>query len=87
MSVIKSMQSRRTWGEFCQAFVEACIPDKMFLLVALDITMNIYGAGRIKEMTQNRRGTTTRTIVIGGADQEMPKPRLTGLALFCCPKQ
>lgn len=81
------MQSRRTRREFCQVFVEACIPDKMFLLVALDITMDIYGAGRIKEMTQNRRDTTTRTIVIGGADQEMPKPRLTGLALFCCPKQ
>ena len=69
MSVIRSMQSRHTRGEFCQAFVEACMPDKRFLPVALDIVMDTYGTDAIKEMTQNRRGTTTRKIVIGGADQ------------------
>ena len=37
--------------------------------------MDTYGAGKLKEMTQNRRSTTTRKIVIGGADQLMPKYR------------
>ena len=69
------MQSRRTRGELCQAFVQACMPDEKLLLVASDIVMATYGSGRIKEMTQNCRGTTTRKIVIGGADQAMPKSR------------
>ena len=69
------MQSRHTWGEFCQAFVEACVLDKEFLPVALDIIMDTYGAGKLKEMTQNRRSTTTIKIVIGAADQLMPKYR------------
>lgn len=55
MSVTRSMQSRRTLGELCQAFVEACMRDNAFLLVALDIIMDTYGAGRIQEMTQSRR--------------------------------
>ena len=55
MSVTRSMQSRRTLGELCQAFVEACMPDNAFLLVALDIIMDTYGAGRIQEMPQSRR--------------------------------
>ena len=75
MSVIRSMQSRLTWEEFCQAFIEARISDKGFLPVALDIIMDTYRAGRMKEMTQNRRGTTTRKVVIGGADQAMLKSR------------
>ena len=49
------------------------MPDKEFLLVALDIVMDHYGAARIREMTQNRRTTTTRKIVIGDANQAMPK--------------
>ena len=63
------MQSQYTWGELCQVFVEVCMPNKRFLPVALDIVMDTYGTGRIKEMTQNRRDTTTRKIVIGRADQ------------------
>ena len=51
------------------------MPDKEFLPVALDIVMDTYGAGRIKETTQNRTGTTVRKIVIGGANQAMPKSR------------
>ena len=73
MSVIRSMQSQRTWGEFCQVFVQQCMPDKEFLLVALDIVMDPYEADRIREMTQNRRITTTRKIAIGGANQTMTK--------------
>ena len=73
ISVIKSMQSQRTWGELCQVFIEACMPDKGFLPVALYMTMDTCGAGKIKEITQNHRGTTTRKIIIGGADQAMPK--------------
>ena len=69
------MQSRHTWGEFCQAFVKACVLDKEFLPVALDIIMDTYGAGKLKEMIQNRRSTTTIKIVIGAADQLMPKYR------------
>ena len=71
--VIRSMQSRLTWGEFFQAFVEACTSDKGLLPVALDKRMDTYEVGRTKEMTQNCRGTTTRKIVIGGADQAKPK--------------
>ena len=48
MSVIRRKQSRRTWGEFCQAFVQAFMPDKEFLAAALDRVMDTYGAGRIK---------------------------------------
>ena len=73
MSVIRSMQSQRTWGEFCQVFVQACMPDKEFFLVALDIVIDPYEADRIREMTQNRRITTTRKIAIGGANQTMTK--------------
>ena len=69
------MQSQRTWGELCQVFIEACMPDKGFLPVALYMTMNTCGAGKIKEIAQNHRGTTTRKIIIGGADQAMPKSR------------
>ena len=69
------MQSRHTWGEFFQAFVEACVPDKEFLPVALDIIMDTSGAGKLKEMTQNCRSTTTIKIVIGAAYQLMPKYR------------
>ena len=67
------MQFRRTWGEFCQAFVQTCMPGKEFLPAALDIVMDIYGAAKIKEMTQNHRGTTTRKIAIGSADQAIQK--------------
>ena len=73
MSVIRTMQSWCTGGEFCQAFVQACMPDKEFLPLALDIVMDTYGTCRIKEMTQNCRGTTTRNIVVGGAGQAVPK--------------
>ena len=48
------------------------MPDKEFLPVALDIVMDTYGAGRIKEMTHNPRSTTTRKTMIGGADQAIP---------------
>ena len=58
MSVIRSMQSQCTWGGFCQAFVQAYMPDKECFPVALNIVRDIYGARGIKEMTQNCRETT-----------------------------
>lgn len=51
------------------------MPPKELLPAKLEIVMDTYGEGCIKEMTQKRRGTTNRKIVIGGADQAMPKAR------------
>ena len=47
--------------------------DKEFLPFTLDKVIDAYGAGTIKEITQNHRGTTIRKSVIGGTDQAMPK--------------
>ena len=47
--------------------------------VSVDIIMGTYGEDRIKEMTQKRRCTTTRKVVIGGPDQAMPKIRDWGV--------
>ena len=57
------------------------MPDKEFLTVALDTVMDTYGASRIKEMTQNHTGTTTRKILIGAAGQAMPKSRERAILL------
>ena len=47
--------------------------DKEFLPFTLDKVIDAYGAGTIKEITQNHRGTTIRKSIIGGTDQAMPK--------------
>ena len=75
MAIICSMNPRVNWGSFCEAFIDNCMPPKELLPAKLEIVMDTYGEGCIKEMTQKRRGTTNRKIVIGGADQAMPKAR------------
>ena len=49
------------------------MPNEGFLPVALSIVMDTYEAGRMKEMTQNVRRTTSKKIIIIDPDQAMPK--------------
>ena len=75
MAVIRSMNPKVNWGKFCEAFIDNCMPPENLVPAKLEIVMDTYDEGRIKEMTQKRRGTTNRRIVIEGADQAMPKSR------------
>ena len=75
MAAIRSLRPRANWGEFCAAFIKTCMPEKIYVAESIDIIMHTYDKNRVKEMTQRRRGTATRNIIIGGADQAMPKYR------------
>ena len=59
MAVIRAMKPKPNWGIFTESFIKACTPASESKPISIAIIMDTYEEGRVKEMTQKRRGKIT----------------------------
>ena len=56
MATVQSVSPKKTWGEYNDSLLRFCTPPKLLNPTKIVIVMDTYGADRIKNLTQKRRG-------------------------------
>ena len=73
MAAVKSIPSQKTWGEYADILLKFCLPPIQSKPLQIGIIFDSYNIATTKQLTQRRRGVSSRRTHITSTEQSMPK--------------